>query len=159
MGSPPTSTLCASKAAFTLPTSVFSFTFGTFVGSKYRRVSQMTPGRAPAGSRRARRSLSVFGSAKDPREEAPALIQLFHGADLERRGQPKHARHQRDRGGAQEGTKALRAGRLLGPRLYGRRALGGLPSDPPARDRRGDARDEGPTEEDVLYARKGGVDV
>src|SRR5215216_943630 len=135
MGSPPTSTLCASKAAFTLPTSVFSFTFGTFVGSKYRRVSQMTPGRAPAGSRRARRSLSVFGSAKDPREEAPALIQLFHGADLERRGQPKHARHQRDRGGAQERAKALRAGSLLGrlgrlgrrlgPRLYGRCALGG----------------------------------
>src|SRR5215204_5319517 len=113
MGSPPTSTVCASKAAFTLLTSVFSFTFGTFVGSKNRRVEPDNPGRPPAGSRRARRSLSVFGSAKEPREEAPALFHLLHGADLERRGQPKHARHQRHRGGAQERAKALRAGSLI----------------------------------------------
>src|SRR5829696_6616491 len=144
MGSPSISTGCASPAEFTLSTSIFSSTFGTFVGRKYPRVSPTTPRRGPAGNRRARRSLSGFGSAKDPREEAPAFFQLFHGAALERRGQPKHAGHQHDRGGAQERAKALRAGSLiwrlgrgLGPRLYGRCA----------------------PEEDVLYAGQGRIDV
>jgi hypothetical protein len=50
MGSPSISTFCASTAAFTLPTSVFSFTLGTFVGSKYQRVSPTTPRREPPGS-------------------------------------------------------------------------------------------------------------
>ena len=52
-------------------------------------------------------SLSPQVSAKEPRQEALTLFHLFHGADLERRGEPKHAGHQRDRGGAQEGAKAL----------------------------------------------------
>src|ERR671921_892157 len=52
--------------------------------------------------------LSSPDSAEEPGQEAPTL---FHGADLERRGEPKDACHQRDRGGAQEGAQALRAGR------------------------------------------------
>jgi hypothetical protein len=56
----------------------------------------------PAGSRRARRSLSGFGSAKEPRHGALAL---FHGADLQRRGEPQDACPQRDRGGTQKGAR------------------------------------------------------
>jgi hypothetical protein len=52
-------------------------------------------------------SLSPRVSAKEPRQEAPTLFHLFHGADLKRRGEPKHAGHQRHRGGTQEGAKAL----------------------------------------------------
>ena len=59
-------------------------------------------------------SLSPRVSAKEPRQEALTLFHLLHGADLERRREPKHAGHQRQRGGAQQGAKALRLGRLLG---------------------------------------------
>src|SRR5215212_2512472 len=103
--------------------------------------------------------VSVPGfSAEEPRQEAPTLFHLFHSADLQRRGEPKHARHQRNRGGAKKGAHALRLGCLiwrlgrgLGPRLHRRCALGGLPGNPAARDRRSDARDQSPTKEDVLY--------
>src|SRR5215212_739254 len=58
--------------------------------------------------------VSVRGfSAEEPRQEALTLLQLFHSADLQCRGEPKDARHQRDRRRAQEGAKALRLGRLI----------------------------------------------